>query len=234
MPTSLARSDMGLSTIIARTDKDASGCEIEPSMLSTMNRLRTWDFRTQVHTSTDRNLRIAFSELNALKDKLGLTDAIIEKTAYIYRKAQERGLTRGRSVSAVITAAVYISCRELGIPKTLKEIAEANNIRRKIVAKCYRVLISELHIKTPIHDPMKCIVKVANKANLNEKTKRHAINVMNNVTQKEISMGKNPMGLAATVLYMSCIKTGEHKTQKDIAQAAGTTDLEEWTQEYTG
>jgi transcription initiation factor TFIIB len=75
-------------------------------------------------------------------------------------------LTRGRSVSAVLTAAVYIWCRELGIPKTLNEIAEANNIRPKIVAKCYRVLISELDMKTPILDPMKCIVKVANKANV--------------------------------------------------------------------
>jgi transcription initiation factor TFIIB len=94
MPTSLASADMGLSTVIARTDKDASG----PSMLSTMHRLRTWDFRTQVHTSTDRNLRFAFNELHTLKPKLGLSDAIIEKTAYIYRKAQESGLTRGRSV----------------------------------------------------------------------------------------------------------------------------------------
>jgi len=97
MPTSLANADMGLSTVIAKTDKDASGYEIQPSMLSTMHRLRTWDFRTQVHTSTDRNLKFAFNELHTLKHKLGLPDAIIEKTAYIYRKAQERGFARGRS-----------------------------------------------------------------------------------------------------------------------------------------
>lgn|SRR5438552_17591431 len=73
---------------------------------------------------------------------------------------------------------------------------------------------------------MKCIVKVVNKANLNEKTKYHAIDVTNNVTQKEISTGKKSYGgLAATVLYISCIKTGEHKTQRDIAQAAGITDV---------
>jgi hypothetical protein len=41
MPTSLASADMGLSTVIARTHKDASGYAIEPSMLSTMHRLRT-------------------------------------------------------------------------------------------------------------------------------------------------------------------------------------------------
>jgi transcription initiation factor TFIIB len=86
-------------------------------------------------------------------------------------------------------------------------------------------VIYELDIKIPTLDPMKCIVKVANKAVLNEKTKRHAIDVMSNVTKKEISAGKNPMGLAATVLYISCIKTGEHRTQKDIAEAARITDV---------
>ena len=222
MPTSLASADMGLSTVIARTEKDASGYEIEPSMVSTMNRLRTWDFRTQ--TSSHQNLRFAFRELHTLKDKLGLPDAIIEKTAYIYRKAQERRLVRGRSISAVLTAAIYISCRELGIPRSLDDIAIISNIKRKSIAKCYRLLVYELDIKIPTLDPMKCIVKVANKAVLNEKTKRHAIDVMSNVTKKEISAGKNPMGLAATVLYISCIKTGEHRTQKDIAEAAGITD----------
>jgi transcription initiation factor TFIIB len=216
---------MGLSTVIARTDKDASGYKIESSMLSTMNRLRTWDFRTQVHSSAERNLRLAFSELHILKDKLGLSDAIIEKTAYIYRKAQEKGLVRGRSTSVALAAAIYISCREAGIPKTLKEIAEANNIRRKATAKTCRILLTELDIKIPTFDPIKCVVKVANKANLDESTKRHAIGVMNNVTKKEISAGKNPMGLAATVLYASSIKTGDNRTQKDIAQAAGITDV---------
>jgi transcription initiation factor TFIIB len=72
---------------------------------------------------------------------------------------------------------------------------------------------------------IQCIVKVANKATLNEKTKRQAFDIMSNLTNKEISAGKNPMGLAATVLYMSCVKTGEHRTQKEVAQAAGITDV---------
>jgi transcription initiation factor TFIIB len=144
MPNSLASADMGLSTVIGMSNRDASGNKIEPSMLSTMHRLRTWDFRTQVHTSADRNFRLAFTELDTLKDKLGLPDSIIEKTAYICRKAQQRNLARGRSVSVILTAAVYIACREAGIPKTLKEITVANNTKHKLVAKAYRVLVSEL------------------------------------------------------------------------------------------
>jgi transcription initiation factor TFIIB len=33
------------------------------------------------------------------------------------------------------------------------------------------------------------------------------------------------MGLAATVLYLSCLKTGEDTTQFQMAHAAGVTDV---------
>ena len=46
-------------------------------------------------------------------------------------------------------------------------------------------------------DPMKCIAKVANKANLSERTKRQAITIMNKITKSGVSAGKDPMGLAA-------------------------------------
>src|SRR5438309_4741937 len=107
-PSSLSRHDMGLSTVIGKENVDATKNKIEPSMLSAMHRLRTWDFRTQVRSSTDKTLRLAFDELDSLKDKLGLSDAIVEKTAYIYRKAQQKGMMRGRSSQAVLAAAIYI------------------------------------------------------------------------------------------------------------------------------
>jgi transcription initiation factor TFIIB len=97
------------------------------------------------------------------------------------------------------------------------------------LAKAYRFLLIELDIKVPLVDQIKCIAKVANKANLSEKTKRQAISIMNEVRRKDnnilYSAGKNPMGLAATILYLSCLKTGEYNTQYDLAQAAGVTDV---------
>ncbi|MGC1928312.1 MAG: TFIIB-type zinc ribbon-containing protein, partial [Candidatus Nitrosopolaris sp.] len=153
LPNSLARHDMGLSTIIGIPNRDASGHILEEAMRSRMQRLRTWDIRIKTSISNVGNLSDAFNQLHTSKDKLGLPDAIVEKTAYIYRKAQERGLVRGRTISATLAAATYIACREIGIPKTLKEIAEANNIKRKALAKSYRLLINKLDIKIPIIDP---------------------------------------------------------------------------------
>ncbi|MFL6320944.1 MAG: transcription initiation factor IIB family protein [Nitrososphaeraceae archaeon] len=225
MSTSLARHDMGLSTIIGRTDRDASGQKIDAAMRTTMDRLRFWDYRTQIRSATDRNLRNAFFKLDILKDRLGLSDSVVEKAAYIYRKTQERGLVRGRTISGVLAAAIYIACREMGISRTLKDIAAYSDVKLKEVAKSYSLLCIELDLKVPIVDPMKYIAKVANKANLSEKTKRQAAEIMNNITKREISAGKNPMGLAASVLYMSSLKTGENITQGHLSDAAGVTEV---------
>jgi transcription initiation factor TFIIB len=225
-PASLARHDMGLATMIGKEDRDASGQKINSSISSAMQRLRTWDLRVQLSSNpSDRNFRIAFSLLNNLKDKLGLSDTMVEKVAYIYRKAQERGFVRGRSIPAVLAAAVYVAYRDLEVPKTMKDIAAASNIRRKNIARVYRQLIFELDYKVPNPDPVKCIAKIANNTNLTEKTKRRALDIMEKVSENEISAGKDPMGLAATVLYISCIKTGENISQKEISGVAGVTEV---------
>ena len=227
-PLSLARHDMGLYTIIGQTDKDARGQKLDVSMRSSIERLRRWDYRSQVYSSTDRNLMQAFNELDRLKDKLGLSDAIIEKTAYIYRKAQDRGLVRGREIYSVLAATVYIACREMGTPRTLKGIAAISNIKRKDIARNYRRLVIELEVKVPIVEPIKCISRIANKVEIGQKTKRQAMNIMSDITKRGgISAGKNPMGLAATVLYLSSRITGEEENmaQKVFAEAAGVTDV---------
>jgi transcription initiation factor TFIIB len=224
-PTSLARHDRGLATIISKTGRDASGQKLDSAMHSTYKRLSTWDYRISHYDSLDRNLFRAFSLLYALKDKLRLSETIIEKTAYIYRKAEDRGLVRGRSISGMVAAAIYIACREIGTPRTLREIAAISNVKRKNIARCCRLLISELDLKVPMVDPMKCIVKIANKANLSEKVTRQAMSMMTEIIKSKISAGKNPMSFAATVLYLSSLRVGWNTTQLDIANAAGVTEV---------
>ena len=224
-PYSLARHDMGLSTIIGKENKDASGQAIDTAMRSKMDRLRIWNHRSIVYTSGDRNLIKAFGQLDGLKEKLGLSDTIVEKAAYIYRRAQERGLIKGRTVDTMLAAAVYGACREMETPRTIKDIAATSNIKRKNLARNYRTLVFELDIKIPTVDPMKCIARVANRLKINEKTKNHAINIMEKVVNREINAGKEPLGLAATVLYASSLRNNERITQKDIATVSGVTEV---------
>src|SRR4030095_5727940 len=243
MPTSLARHDMGLSTIIGRTDRDYTGNRIATSVKSTIDRLRILDYRTQLYSATDRSLKKAFSELDILRDKLALPDSVVEKTAYIYRKAQQRGMIRGRTVSAMLAAAIYIACREIRIGKTLKDISEGSNVKEKTLSQSYRILLTELDIKTPMLDPMKCITKIASKMKLNERITRQAMSIMYEAVKKEATTGKDPMGLASAVLYMAYANSNirgsdtsskrsdannentSNRSQTSFAQAAGVTDV---------
>ena len=224
-PTSLAMHDMGLATVINPVNKDASGRPLAASMKSTIERLRTWDSRSQVHEPVDRNFRQAFSELNRLKDKLAISDAVIEKAAYIYRKALEKGLVRGRSISALMASALYAACRDTATPRNLKDVEEAANIKRKDIARCYRLLVKELDLRMPITDSIQCVSRIASRIGIAEKTKRYAIKVLKQAQKSEVSAGKDPMGLAAAALYLSCVKNTEDKTQRDIAQAANVTEV---------
>src|SRR3989338_6665659 len=223
-PTSLAMHDMGLATIINPQNKDATGKPLTASMKSTIERLRTWDNRSQVHEHVDRNFRQAFSELDRLKTKLALSDAVIEKTAYIYRKALDKGLVRGRSIPGLIAASLYAACRNTETPRTLTDVANGINIKRKDIARCYRLLLKELDLKMPVTDSIQCVARIASRIGIAEKTKRYAVNVLKQAQENEVSAGKDPMGLAAA-LYLSYVKNEEDKTQRDIAEAANVTEV---------
>lgn len=225
MPMTLTRHDKGLSTVIGRPDKDARGQGLDNSMRSMMQRLRTWDHRIQVSSPTDRNLKNAFEKLERLKGKLGLPDNVIEKAAYIYRKVQQQGMVRGRTIAAALAASIYVASREAEVPRTLAEIASLSNISYKELSRVYRQIVLNLDLKVPIVDPVKCIAKIANKMEVSEKIKRHAINYMYNVIRSGIAAGKDPMGLAGAVLYLSCLHCDEHRTQLDVAAASGVTEV---------
>ena len=224
-PTSLTMHDMGLATVINPLNRDATGKPLTASMRTTIERLRTWDSRSQMHDASDRNFRQAFSELNTLKDKLSLSDSVIEKAAYLYRKAIDKKLVRGRSISGMIGSALYAACRDTSIPRTIKDVADVSNIKRKDIARCYRLLVKELDLKMPVTDSIQCVARIASKIDISEKTKRHAISVLKTAQKNEESAGKDPMGLAAAALYLSCVKNGEAKTQRDIAEAANVTEV---------
>ncbi|MGH9988038.1 MAG: transcription initiation factor IIB, partial [Nitrososphaeraceae archaeon] len=85
--------------------------------------------------------------------------------------------------------------------------------------------IRELDLKMPVVDPVKCVARIASKAGLSEKTKRKALEILKRAEEGKISAGKDPMGLAAAALYVACVMNGENKTQKDVAEAAGVTEV---------
>ena len=225
IPTFYSFHDKGLSTSIDRVDRDSYGRKLPLSTRLQMWRLRKWQVRSRVHSSIDRNLAQAMIELGRLCDKVFISAPVKEKAAVIYRKALGKRLVRGRSIVAFVAASLYAACRITGTPRNLSEISEASLVSRKEASRSYTLLLRELDICMPIANPITFLSKIAERTAVSGKTQGLAVKILQEVKEKRVSAGKNPMGLASAALYAACVQSGEKKSQKSIAAAAGVTEV---------
>ena len=222
--STLSIHDKGLSTVIGNLDKDASGNSISPAMKFAFNRLRTWDSRSK-STTQDRNLRTAFSIMQAIQSKLDISDSVIERAAYLYRKALTKKISRGRTISGLILSALYVACRESNVPRTLQDMATAGNISFKDLSRHYRIFVRTLELQVDTYNSGDFVSKIGTAVGISEKSKRDALDILFKAKEKNITDGKNPLSLAASAIFLSGIVNHEKATQKDIAKASGISSV---------
>ena len=220
MPESLAIHHKGLSTLIGLGDTDARGKALEPAQKLKMQRLRTWNNRSQLNDSISRNLEKALKFLNNFGDKLYLSQAVMESAAYIYRKAAVKKLAKGRSTLGLVGAPLYAACRETETPKTISDVAAVCNLSSKDVMSHYKLILKELSLQMPVLHGPDYVTLISNRLNLSERTKREALKVYSEVQLNRISIGKNPRALAGAVIYLASQNCNEFLRQVEICQVA--------------
>lgn len=217
--------DKGLSTMIDWHDRDIYGKRLSPGQKAQIYRLRKWQRRIRVSDATERNLAFALSEISKIANALNLPRNILETASVIYRRAVKEKLIRGRSIQGVTAAAVYVSCRQCGLARTLEEIAQASNINKKEVGRSYRFLIKELDYFIPPLKPSQYIAKFSNQLTMQGKVEEIAHKILKNARELKLTSGRGPTGIAAAASYIASVLTGERKTQREIAEIAQVTEV---------
>ena len=220
MPESLTVSHKGLSTLIGLNDTDVRGKLLDPVQKETIQRLRTWNNRSQLSDSISRNLDKALKYLNNFGDKLYLSPAVMENAAYIYRKAAIRKLAKGRSTISLVAASIYAACREISIPKTISDIAYVCNIPSKEIMSHYKLILKELSLNIPVIQGIDYVTLISNRLKLTEKTKREALRIFSLVQHSRISIGKNPRAFAGAIIYIASQDCNEFLRQVEVCQVA--------------
>lgn len=220
MPESLTVSHKGLSTLIGLNDTDGRGKMLGPVQKETIQRLRTWNNRSQLNDSISRNLDKALKYLNNFGDKLYLSPPVMENAAYIYRKAAMRKLAKGRSTVSLVAASIYAACREISIPKTISDIAYVCNIPSKEIMSHYKLILKELSLKIPVIQGIDYVTLISNRLKLTEKTKREALRIFSLVQHSRISIGKNPRAFAGAIIYIASQDCNEFLRQVEVCQVA--------------
>ena len=215
----------GLVTEIDQYNRDVRGGKIAPSQQAQLYRMRKWHKRASISNSIERNLAIALTELNRVASHLGLTESIRESSALLYRKCVERGLIRGRQIESVVSAVIYAICRQYGIPRTLDEIANVAEIPKKEIGRTYRLITQELELKVPLTNPRFYINRFVTALKLSGDTQTKAIDILDQALKRGLISGRGPMGVAAATVYIASVMTGERRTQKEVADVAGVTEV---------
>lgn len=214
---------ISLHTFIGEKNIDANGKKIQSFHMEKMRKL---DKLTLANDNKMRNLNKAIHEIRRITEILGLKTSVAERATYIYRKAFGQGLIRGRSISGIVAAAVYVACKEMDIPHSIDDVEKLlEGINKKNVLQYYKMLLKCMNIRIGLPNPISHISKIAERTGLSCKTERKALEILSKVSTNSLLSGKKPISIAAAALYMASLQTKEHTTQLRIALATDLTTI---------
>ena len=225
-PASYAIHDKGLSTLIDWRDRDSKGASFSAKQRAQIYRLRRWQIRTRVHSSLDRNLAQAMTEIERLSSQLGLSQSLKEHAARLYRKLIAGRLWRSRSIDATSAAAVYAACRHRGSPRSIEEIAEHSRENKKKISAHYRMLVTKLKLRMPISRPRNYVPRFVTELGLPAEVQQVTMDILEKARAvRGLITGRDPRGLAAAAIYIASIMTDNRVTQRDISDVSGVTEV---------
>ena len=219
--SSLKMADRGLSTVIQAQNRDYFGNALSADNKRSFYRLRMWDRNSKAAISKQSYVK-AFTFLDGMRSKLALPEHVVEKSAYLFRKSEQRRLLRDRSSLSVMSAIVYMACRMTDTPRILSDIADAAGIKTKVIQRAYRLLYENLDdVNSASYSPIEFVSRISSKAQLSEKTMRDARKILEFGQKKGITSGKHPMSMAAAAVYLALQENHEKVSQTTIAQISG-------------
>ena len=217
--------DKGLSTIIDWKNRDSYGKSIPTRNRAQLYRLRKWQRRVRISGATERSLAIALSGLDRLASSMSLPRTVRETAAMIFRKAALKKLVRGRSIEGVTAASLYAACRQCNVPRTLDEISNTARISRKEIGRTYRYISRELELKLMPTSPQDYISRFCSVLKLSADVKAKTLEILHEAANRELTSGRGPTGIAAASLYIASVLCGERRTQREVADVAGVTEV---------
>ena len=167
-------------------------------------------------------------EIRSIAGALGVNSPRLEWAAVqLYFKAKEHP---GRPSDVLRAAAVYASCRLLGVPKTLKDVSAATGVRACDIAREYRRMLLDEDLRVRPPDPLAFVPDIARKAGLEPTVERRAVEIISTLKEARAFAGRAPTVFAAASLYVAYtelhpIRAEGQQTQKGIGDAAGVTEV---------
>jgi transcription initiation factor TFIIB len=230
--TTYSQHDLGITTEISISTKDFSGKTISSQVANQMYNLRKWQQRVRVSSPRERRLSNVLSKIGETCENVSLSKNVLETASMIYRNLDGKVEVKGKSVTSISAATVYMACKQCNVVRSLEEICKGVcqpkdvKAKTKLAARYYRTLVMELGTDTaPVLTMDKYISKIANLTKTDVRVERLALEIAQKTKNNNLADGKAPNGIAAAYLYVASILLGQSVLQRDVSSVAGVTEV---------
>ncbi len=220
--------DFGPRTDLSKYKSDYKGTGFNSRKRELYSRL------SKIHRSLisglERNLWEAKPKLKYISTRLCVPQHISDTAWRIYTKVAKDRLTIGRSIEGFVAAALYAAIRIHEFPKLLDDITEVTLASRHTIIHSLGYIIREvlpiLGLKYAPITAEQLIFYFGNKLELPTRIQVKASELYNCARQNGLSVsGKDPKGLAASLIYLAARESEHKKTQAEVALIAKTNEV---------
>ena len=211
--------DYGITTEISTDFSGMSG-----AARGKWGRLKHIDNRGRIRNSTERNLATALTELKRIASRMALPKTTAKEAAFIYRKAVDKKLIRGRSIEGVVAASIYAACRMHQNPRTLDDVGRHSRTGRKEIGRTFRFLKRQLVLTIGLSNPTDYIPRFCSELKVHKQIELEAGRILASVGS-EAMISRGPTGIAAAAIYLAAKRQNKDRTQSEVAKVAGVTEV---------
>ncbi len=203
---------------IMRGQRDIFQEKLSPFMMSQFGRLQKIYGNL---SREERRINNALYYLKLFSNTLQIIKPIKEEAKKLLLKALKINV-RGKGFKLFALATIYLACKIKKKPMKIKKILELVPIEKGKISRCSSFLIRELNLKISPSNPEDYIESISGKLGILRETQIKALEILSNANNQ---VGKDPSGLAGGALYFAGTLNNDRKTQKQIAEAAGVSEV---------
>ncbi len=220
--------EFGPRTMLPNTKIDSKGRLIGAKGKTLFSRLSK--IQNSLISSIERNFWEAKPKLKMLTSKMNIPEYIRETSWKIYSVVAKKKLTMGRSIDGFIAAALYAAIRVHEFPRLLEEVCESSMTPRRTVHRSLGMIVKdvlpEIGLKYKPITAEQLVFRFGNDLGLPMETQKMALNMLLRASKNGLMRtGKDPKGLAASVVYIAAKATNCRKTQAEVSEVAKVTEV---------
>lgn len=153
---------------------------------------------------------------------LRLPKTVSEEASKLCGQAFKKSATRGSSLQALASAAVYASCRMVSFGLTVEEVAEVTGIPRADIVRTFRKLQRRLKLNIPAPSVDEYLPRMVTSLKLSQSIDIVELASQNAVAAQRLrsAQGRNPSALAAGCVYLAASELGIHVTHRQLAKSS--------------